>query len=230
MRSLRRRALKLLPAVLVLVLSIHFGMTLVYLMPLNPIVLRVAPVVDGYMVPWFVQDWHLFAPNPINETHMLLVSCRLQKAGGVMVETAWADVSTPLWNTQARERFSAAAWLARPQAYAVQIHFGEGDLLARLERHRTAEDAEINHLADAIRAEEGSRRALATQVLARLGSAYCDQWYGAGQTVAARLCLAALRFPRFSERQLPDADGTLRFYPFAWMPYERVYPLEGTDG
>src|SRR4051794_17762784 len=82
MRSLLRRALKLLPGVLVMVLSIHFGMTLVYLMPLNPIVLRVAPVVDGYMVPWFVQDWHLFAPNPINETHMLLVSCRLQKANG----------------------------------------------------------------------------------------------------------------------------------------------------
>src|SRR5262245_53866178 len=73
MPSFLRHALRLVPGVLVMVLSFHFGMTMVYLMPLNPIVLRAAPVVDGYMVPWFVQDWHLFAPNPINETHMLLV-------------------------------------------------------------------------------------------------------------------------------------------------------------
>ena len=87
----------------------------------------------------------------------------------------------------------------------------------------------MNQLTDAIRTAQAARRALASRVLARLGAAYCDRWYGAGQTVATRVGLAVLRFPRFSQRQLPNTDGELRFYPFGWMPYERVSPLTGTS-
>lgn len=222
MRSFPRHVFPLFPALLVAVLCLHFGMTLVYLMPLNPIALRIAPVVQRYMVPWFAQDWHLFAPNPINETRMLLVSCRLRQTNGTTVETAWVDVSTPLWDAQARQRFSAAAWLGRIQSHAVELYFDPSELLIALERHRTVDDSAVNHLADTIRSVQSMRRALATRVLARLGAAYCDRWYGAGQTVATRVGLLVLRFPRFSQRQLPDSDGQLRFYPFAWMPYERV--------
>lgn len=229
MRSWLRHAFHFLPVVSVVTLIIHFGMTLAYLLPLNPIMLRIAPLVDGYMVPWFVQDWHLFAPDPINETQRLLVSCRLQQTNGLTVETPWMDVSTPLWDIQAHERFSAAAWLARPQSSAIQLYFDQSDLLTRLERHVSTDDSDGAHIADEIRLAADARRAFATHVLARLGSAYCDQWYGTGQTIATRLCLSVLRFPRFSQRQLPDTDGALHFYPFAWTPYERVSPLLGTS-
>ena len=230
MRSFRPYVLPLSAGVFVAVLCIHFGITLVYLMPLNPITLRIAPVAERYMAPWFAQDWHLFAPDPINETRMLLVSCRVRQANGMMVETPWADVSTPLWNAQAHWRFSSAGWLARSQAHAVELYFNRNEVLAALERHRTLENSPVNDLADAIRTAEGARRAFAIRVLARLGAAYCERWYGTDQTVATRVCLAALRFPRFSQRQLPDVHGTLRYYPFAWMPYERVASLTSTDG
>jgi hypothetical protein len=228
MCSFSRYALPLLSTMLVIVLSVHFGMTLMYLAPFNPILLRIAPVVEGYMTPWFAQDWRLFAPDPINETRMLLVACRVRQTNGSTVETAWADVSTPLWEAQARQRFSSSALLIRPQMQAVQLYFDPGKVLPALERHRTVEDSEVNQLTDAIRAEWGARRILATRVLTRLSAAYCDRWYGVGQTVATRAGLAVLRFPRFSQRQLPDADGKWRFYPFAWMPYERVSSLSGT--
>jgi hypothetical protein len=198
-------------------------------MPLNPIVLQTAPVVGGYMAPWFAQDWHLFAPNPINETRILLVACRFKQANGTTVETAWADVSTPLWDAQARQRFSSAAWLAQLQGHALQFYFDPSELSIALERHRTAKDSEVHQLADAIRAAEDARRVLATRVLARLGAAYCDRWHGAGQTTAVRVGLAIQRFPRFSRRQLPDTDGELRFYPLPWRPYEQVAPLMGTS-
>lgn len=229
MRSFLRPMLPLLSALLPAVLSVHFAITLVYLMPLNPITLHIAPLVERYMAPWFVQNWRLFAPNPINETRMLLVACRVQQADGTTVETAWVDVSTPLWDAQARQRFSVAAWLDRSQAHAVELYFDRNEVLIALERQRTPEDSAVNRLADTIRTAEGARHTLATRVLARLGSVYCDRWYGTGRTVATRVSLAVLRFPRFSQRQLPDTDGEMRFYPFAWMPYERVSPLTGTS-
>lgn len=228
MRSIQRHIFPLCAGVAVVLLGIHFGMTLVYLMPLNPIKVRLAPAVERYMTPWFAQDWHLFAPDPIDETRMLLVSCRIRPGNGLTRETAWADVSTPLWSTQADQRFSAAAWLVRPQAHAVQLYFDQNEILAAIERHRTVERSSVNDLADAIRAAHDARRTLATHVLARLGAAYCDRWYGAGQTVATRAGLVVLRFPRFSQRQLPDNHGTLRLYPFAWLPYEPVAPLMDT--
>jgi hypothetical protein len=205
-------------------LSLHFLLTLAYLMPLNPIKLRMAPLLERYMHPFFAQDWRLFAPDPISETRVLFLSCRLRQADGTAVETVWADVSTPWWDAQAHQRASAA-WLSRPQDYAVQRYFDRGELLAQLERHRTAHDSPLNRLATELQIAEDERRTLATRMLARLGTAYCERWYGEGRTTATRFCLAVLRFPRFSERQLPDSAGTLRYYPLEWLPYERVASL-----
>jgi hypothetical protein len=229
MRSFLHRMLPFYPGLLVTVLSVHCAMTLVYLMPLNPIVLRVAPLVERYMVPWFTQDWHLFAPDPINETRTLQISCRLQQVNGMTVETTWADVSTPLWDAQTSQRFSAAASLSRLQAQTVQFYLDRSEILAALDRHRMVENSAVNQLADAIRTAESGHRTLATRVLARLGAVYCDRWYGAGQTAATRVRLARLRFPRFSQRQLPDTEGELRYYTFDWMPYERVAPFASPD-
>jgi hypothetical protein len=229
MRLFSHRALLLFSALLVMVLCVHFGMTLAYLTPLNPILLHIAPVVEGYMAPWFAQDWRLFAPHPIDETRKLMVSCRLQQADGRTVETAWADVSTPLWEAQTRQHFSSAAWLVRPQMQAVQIYLNPNETLNALELHRTMEDSEVNQLADALRSATEARRTFAIHILTRISAAYCDSWYGADRTMATRVGLAVLRFPRFSQRHLPDADGTWRFYSFEWMPYERVSPLSGAS-
>lgn len=225
MQAYSQRALALLAGLLVVVLGLHFGLTLVYLLPLNPITLRLAPLVDGYMTPFFAQDWHLFAPEPINETRMLLVACRVRLADGRMVETAWEDISTPLWAMQARERFSPASWLVRLQMHAIQRFFAPGQLLPGLERSHALEDPTVQQLADTLHKLERARQVLPTRVLARLGAAYCDRWYGTGQTVAMRMRLAILRFPRFSQRQMPDSAGEVRSYSFDWMPYESVARL-----
>jgi hypothetical protein len=227
MCSHRRCALIALRGLLALVLSLHFGLTLIYLLPLNPITLRLAPLLDGYMTPLFTQDWRLFAPNPIDETRVLLLACRLRAAQGTTVETAWVDISTPLWAAQARQRFSPAAWLSRPQTLAIERYFNESEPMTLIQRQQQTPDPPMPHVADALQTAQQARRVLATHVLARLGAAYCDRWYGAGRTVATRMRLAVLRFPRFSRRQLPDSAGETRTYTFDWMPYEQVAPLPG---
>ncbi|HEX5691991.1 MAG TPA: DUF5819 family protein [Roseiflexaceae bacterium] len=228
LRVCLRRAPLVFPGLIVVVLCVHFAMTLVYLMPLNPIVLRLAPAVERYMAPWFIQDWRLFAPNPIDETRVLLVKCRLRQPNGAIVETTWADTSTPLWEAAARQRFSAAAWINRLQAQTLQTYLDQGVVLPALERHSTKQDAALNELVDEIRQAERVRRDLAPRVFARLGAAYCDSWYGADQTIATQMRLARLRFPRFSQRHLPDTESEMHSYTFGWQPYERVTAVKDT--
>ncbi|HEU4322074.1 MAG TPA: DUF5819 family protein [Roseiflexaceae bacterium] len=222
LRPLLHGAIYTLLAILV---AAHFGITIGYLMPVNPITLQTAGAVDRYMNPLFAQDWHLFAPNPINDTRTLLISCRLRHADGSVEETAPADVSTPLWQAMARHRTSSAVWLSRLQAQAIQLYLYRDELLTRLEEHPEAQNPALSDLTASLRADQGRRQALATRLMARLGSAYCNRWYGQNQTVAIRVQLNILRFPRFSERHLPDTAGELRPYLFDWMPYEPVAPL-----
>ena len=224
MRSHLHQSTALLTGLLAL-LSLHFGLTAAYLLPLNPIKLRLAPLLASYMQPFFAQDWQFFAPEPISETRLLFLSCRLRTADGASMETNWVDVTTPWWQAQAEWRFSPAAWLSRPQDYAVQRFFEQSEVLAQLERHRTARDSTLKELAAEVEMAERERHILARHLLTRLGAAYCERWYGAERTLASRFCLAVLRFPRFSARQLPDSAGTLHYYPLEWLPYEHVASL-----
>ncbi len=225
MGPFRISPLSVLFSLVVLALSVHFGMTLIYLMPPNPISLRMAALVNGYMRPWFVQNWSLFAPHPISETRRLLVACRLRQDDGTTLETPWFDVSTPLWEAQARQHVSPAAPLFRLQAHTLQLATEQNEVLNALRHRDTGEDAELRRLVEALQAAEAPRQALATHLRARIGTAYCEHWYGMGRTHATRVALSVHRFPRFSQRHRPDAEGTIHLYPFAWMPYQPVAPL-----
>src|SRR3712207_5577325 len=116
MHSHMRRGLILVPGLLGLVLLCHFGMTLAFLMPLNPTKVRIQHHVGAYMQPFFVQDWHLFAPDPVKDTRVLTVACQLRQPDGTYRVTDWADVSTPLRQARQRNRFSPADRLDRPQS------------------------------------------------------------------------------------------------------------------
>ena len=67
MYSQHRHPSTTLAGLLAIVLGLHFVITLIYLMPLNPIKLRLAPLITGYMQPFFAQDWRFFAPEPISQ-------------------------------------------------------------------------------------------------------------------------------------------------------------------
>ncbi len=69
-------------------LVFHFFMTGLYLLPLNPVKLAFGPHLSGYIDTLFSQNWHLFAPDPINTSHSLIGKCR---AGDV--ESDWLDVT-----------------------------------------------------------------------------------------------------------------------------------------
>jgi hypothetical protein len=95
MRRSSHLALMFMPVSLALALLIHFGMTLAYLTPINPLKLRFARLIDGYMNPLFQQNWRLFAPEPLSDTRIIMAACRVRKEDGGTVETGWNDITTP---------------------------------------------------------------------------------------------------------------------------------------
>ncbi|WP_437586174.1 DUF5819 family protein [Sorangium sp. So ce1000] len=239
-----RRFLRVLstsaPALLAAALCFHFAMTLSYLTPQNPLQLRFARLISGYMNPLFQQNWHLFAPDPISDTRLLMVACRLREPDGSTTETGWTDITTPYWEGHLENRLGPATRLGRSVTGAARMIYTADptslQITKKLEQRRVRaqagegapEDPE-GHVVDALRGEVKKEQDAAYQlgksVLERAGSAHCDSLYGPNRTVAVRMRMAVLRFPRFSRRDLPDSKGDMTYYDLDWAPYQSVAPL-----
>lgn len=223
-RSLAPGALRLVPALLAATLAIHFAMTAIYLMPVSPAKLRLAPLAQAYMSPLFVQDWHLFAPDPDSSTRVWMVSCRIRGPDGATRETPWADITTPYRQAHYRSRFGSADRLLRTLTSAGRLTYTMPPALAEIIAHPANEgNGELMKAVDI--AQERSRQD-GVRALNRAASAHCDELHGPADVEAVRVRMAILRFPRFSQRHLPDAAGELSVHDYDWAPREDVAPPE----
>jgi hypothetical protein len=212
------------PAVLIAALAVHFTCTLVYLMPPNPMSVRARPVVGSYMEPFFSQNWSLFAPDPVADTRLLLVSCRVEEPDGSATETPWANITSPLRAVKSRYRVGPANQLERAQLAPLYMIFPPGDALIEKVASQNEE-----HLFDEVLAqyEEARRKTLTdgTRLLTRVGSAECDRIHGTGRTREVALRMVTIEPPKFSQRHLPDSAGDTLYVQFPWAPYESVAAL-----
>ncbi|MFT3767504.1 MAG: DUF5819 family protein [Minicystis sp.] len=236
MRRSSRLVVMSLPVLLALALVGHFGLTLAYLTPTNPLRLRFARVINAYMNPFFQQNWHLFAPDPINDTRTLMLSCRVRQPDGGTVETPWTDITIPYWEAHLGNHFGPATRIARSVTGPARLVYS-GDpttlqIKKKVEQHKKNGPADdsldemADSLDDAVKKEQEENFKLGADVLSRAGSAHCDSLYGRGRTEAVRVRMAVLKFPRFSRRDLPDEKGDMTYYDFDWAPYQEVAPPE----
>src|SRR4051794_40035543 len=84
---------RLLPAILGGILVLHFSLTCLYLTPLNPVKVALLPYIATYIEPFFQQRWELFAPNPLVDTRMLLIACRVRNERGEIEERPWSNMT-----------------------------------------------------------------------------------------------------------------------------------------
>ncbi len=131
--KLPEKVLRVLPAALIGVLAMHFAMTMAYLTPLNPVKLRLMPVVEGYIRPFFEQRWTLFAPDVEAMTRYVLVSCRGEDAQGVVQEQPWVNITLPLHELKQRYRLTPADRLDRAQTVGIsQLTPNDDDVTKKL--------------------------------------------------------------------------------------------------
>ena len=205
-----------------LLVSTHFVFTYLFLMPLNPVKVDVRAGVERYMLPWFSQNWNLFAPNPEDASRYVLVSCRLPSANGAEIETPWFDATTPLLEQHYGNRLAPGDRLARVGLGIIHILVPPADAVLDRLRAMSADDPETK---EALREDAEERSAAmrqGTALLGRLASVECDRLYGKGAATEVRGRLLSIEVAPFSQRAVPGAVGDRRTVDFDWMPYTAV--------
>ena len=189
----------------------HFSMVGLYLLPLNPLKLAYNTQVMGYINPLFTQNWHLFAPNPVDTSMSLVGKCR-----GAGVDTPWFDVTYGITERLGPRAFasSLSSVLHLQLSLARQYLFGFVELEPLLQElcldQPTVDYCRMQRAStDAVREE-------AKQALVRLVTDLCvDSDLRAVDSVYVRI--VDLEFPRFSERHLPDTAGTAHYVDIEWQ-------------
>ncbi len=160
-------------------LVVHFTMTMLFVMPANPVKLVVEPVVNATIGTFFGQNWSLFAPNPVDVDQALLVRCLTQREADAIATQQdiptddWHDLSTPLWTRFQQNRFSAYDRLVRPQSTAIRRYVNGGPDTwdyKRLCDEGKGEDACETYETMLEQIREGSGG-----FLAKIGSAFCSE-------------------------------------------------------
>jgi hypothetical protein len=201
---------------------VYVSNTILYLTPPNPVKLQLAPIIYGLQHPLFSQDWRLFAPHPIKTNFGLAVRCRT--IDGV---TPWYDPFTPLLAAHHRNRFTPMGKVSRIPRGAIFAFMGQTTDEWRPLICKRAPDLAVCRGDDA---DSKKQRELGAFLLARLGSASCDQLAGSGRTIAVQLRILIHTPPPFSKRHLPSEEGSTRYVPLPWLPYQPWNAADSREG
>lgn len=202
-------------------LGAHFGLTVLYVMPLNPVKVELQPYLAATIGTFFPQNWSLFAPNPIESDYALLVHCLgpSQAAGGVLPVEGWRDLSSPLWHRFQSNRLSAYDRLARPHGSAMRTFLaGDPVLLPWLEACRKGDD----HACDFFGERLQEFRDSSGELLARIGSAFCAEAEAApGETDRVAVRVREKRGVPWSHRHDHKAVAESRDLEVGIFPIDR---------
>ncbi|GHG71887.1 DUF5819 family protein [Comamonas sp. JC664] len=224
-RLLAQWFIRVAPIGLALLLAVHFGVTLAYLTPINPLKLRVFQPVKGYMEPFFSQRWTLFAPNVVAQSRALLVSCRTEDAHRVVREHPVVDITQPLRDLKRRHRLTPADRLDRAQITGVTMLHAQDDEAARRLLKKPEDTPAYREAVAAVEQERKVRREHGTRLLARVASAACRGLHPNDKILEVGIRIATLKAPPFSRRMEPEEAGETTYSDLPWQPYEATETL-----
>lgn len=130
---------------------LHFASTAVYLLPMSQLTARLYPLVRPYLIPYFRQEWALFAPDPDGKSKFIQFRCELKQADGSIEVTPLYNASDGFyhrtWETRLGPGFKVHRAFQMPLAF-----FGEDDsksmqILKYLARGKPDEEAKVEALA-----------------------------------------------------------------------------------
>lgn len=204
------------------VLAVHFSLTMAFLTPLNPVKLRLMPVLEGYIQPFFQQRWSLFAPNVEALTRYVLVSCRGEDAQGVMQEQPWVNITLPLHELKQRYRLTAADRLDRAQSVGISLLSPTDDEVTAKLMSKPSDTEEYRQAVATVERQRELQKKSGAHVLRRVASAACGNLYPALRMKEVRVRMATIKAPPFSQRMEADAPGDTNYQELPWQPYEEV--------
>jgi hypothetical protein len=199
-------------------LVMHFTLTLLFVLPVNPIKIRLSPLLDVTIGSFFYQNWSLFAPNPAASDEALIAHCFDRPVDVVsqapLPEDGWYDMSLPLWRRHQHHRFAAYDRLARPHTNALRQYLsGSASLRPYLDSCRKGSTASCDLYARMTAAD----RRYAISILRMVASSFClEAKSGARSQSFALRARETTGFPwseRYSPDERPHQDVDIGLFP-----------------
>jgi len=192
--------------------AFHAAMSVLFVLPPNPVGESVRPLVLAYTHPLFEQYWNVFAPTPIEAD--LTVYARAKRAGAPdSAATGWVDISSPLIAEVRKNKLSLYSTLKVAQM-TLAVAAKNDNVLG----HRVLKPAEAAAMRDP------HHRPVILEALKRFALVIgADALAARGRPDEVQLALADHRFPRFThrfERDDKHKDDTVLLYP--WLPSNEV--------
>ncbi|THA23377.1 hypothetical protein E4198_24655 [Streptomyces sp. RKND-216] len=113
------RAVAALAVTAVGALLVHFTLSFLHVAPANPVSHRYQNLIDGYVQPYFLQNWHLFAPEPVNTDRGVLARAEIRTPDGTTI-TPYLDLTSP--ELDMVEGHAAPSRAARQVSGALQMY------------------------------------------------------------------------------------------------------------
>ncbi|WP_010205521.1 DUF5819 family protein [Salinibacterium sp. PAMC 21357] len=196
--------------------SAFLGSALVMAGPTTPLTFPALGVVASVMQPHFIQNWSLFAPDPISEERGIAARYRCE-SGDV---TEYVDVTTRVIQEVQRDRFFPSRE-SRIISNGILERFAEDPMLRAL---RDSTDHTVLNSPAAIEiivAEESGRDAaelmLARYAIAISDEGTCDAANGMPAVGAVQLRYVFHAFPGWSQRHDLRSQGDVTFTDSGWI-------------
>lgn len=191
--------------------AVYVANTFLYLSPPNPLTLQLRPVILRIENPFFAQNWHLFAPNPIRMNLVLAVRCRVGDRAG-----PWRDPFAPSLARHQMTRITPMGKAIRIPGAAVRLVLGWSSdewrpLLCRRDRRSPA-----------CRSQDPMsrrQRELGQFLVQRIASLACDNTVGLDQASHVQARILIHEPPPWSRRLMPADAGSTKFIELPWLPY-----------
>lgn len=191
---------------------LYVASTFLYLSPPNPLTLHLWPIIRKAHQPFFVQNWHLFAPNPIRTNLVLTVRCRVGDA-----VTPWREPFTPMLARHHQNRITPLGKVIRIPGNAMRLALGwSSDEWRPLICKRVRNDP-------ACRGDDPAgrrQRAMGQFLLHRMASAACDDIVGPGRATVIQERILIHEPPPWSRRFMPAEAGSTKYVELPWARYE----------
>lgn len=172
--------------------------------PTRSAYLRSVHVVEGYMRPFFVQTWSLFAPNPLAVDRGVLIRARVvTRADTCCRTTGFVDATTPELQERHENRFFGSR---RPRVALSAISALATSNLRSRPRPRKGQR----------RAADGRAAVSALMLLQGYATAVATGEWGS-RVRAVQVRIVASEFPRFSQRHRSDHVGHVTFQDLPWV-------------
>lgn len=196
----------------------HFAAVQMMNMPMNPVKLALYAPLDGYVNPYFSQNWSFFAPNPVSDDLSTMIRGESADSSGRMHVTPWFDVSDTLIETAKGSPLSpiASISLALSNATVQFVNHANDDKTASFDAHGQ------HYLRSRFKMSVDSMDAT---IMTTIATSMLETQYPSVHFSHVQIGVRAYVFPRFTQRTASDdpAKGTL--IQFNWQKAPAVVPL-----